>query len=368
MPQHNINNIIASLYDSLIDHDSLSSTLDNMAKQVGAICTDYYLLENNKIIFNSIGGSISEAQNDHIRYFHDINPRINYINSLKQNDLFCDIDYIGREKMSKMAFYQDFLRRYKTGICLAAAPLKTQSQQALSGFHYHYDAGPPTEDQRQLAKIFLRHIGSFSRLKSHFRSEHFEDYSYRNKNEKYQAIIVFDQSLNIRFVNDLANYFNQNFRIIENSKLNLDKFLNKNSFISSLKECKSFFSSIFRLKIGEFHHFNCSLFLTPPFDIGKFNIAKISHGSFVIFIDYRPENKINTHVAMLRFVYDLTPMEAEVSQEILNGYSASEISSKRGVTINTTRTQIQSVLQKTGQKRQSDLIRLIYSLSHSMGS
>lgn len=64
----------------------------------------------------------------------------------------------------------------------------------------------------------------------------------------------------------------------------------------------------------------------------------------------------------LRALYGLTPAEAQLARTLTMGKSIAEISSIRGVSINTTKTQLNSLLGKTGLHRQVDLVRLLTAM------
>lgn len=61
-------------------------------------------------------------------------------------------------------------------------------------------------------------------------------------------------------------------------------------------------------------------------------------------------------------VFELTLAEAQVASQLARGLSAVEIATARGVSTQTVRAQIRAVFEKTGIKRQSDLIRLLVEM------
>lgn len=64
----------------------------------------------------------------------------------------------------------------------------------------------------------------------------------------------------------------------------------------------------------------------------------------------------------LSALFGLSASEAEVAVALSLGDRPEEIASRRGVRISTVRTQLSSILSKTGTARQADLVRLIASL------
>lgn len=57
--------------------------------------------------------------------------------------------------------------------------------------------------------------------------------------------------------------------------------------------------------------------------------------------------------------FALTGAEADVLNELSSGASAKEIAERRQVQVSPVRTQIRGLLEKTGSRRQADLVRLL---------
>ena len=67
--------------------------------------------------------------------------------------------------------------------------------------------------------------------------------------------------------------------------------------------------------------------------------------------------------AALAVLYDLTPAETRVTEMIAEGRTQAEISFELGIAPTTVKTHLQRVFDKTGAKRQSELVKLVASLS-----
>ncbi|MBO1075358.1 helix-turn-helix transcriptional regulator [Roseomonas marmotae] len=61
-------------------------------------------------------------------------------------------------------------------------------------------------------------------------------------------------------------------------------------------------------------------------------------------------------------LFGLSPSEAGVAAAMASGLSPEEIAQQRAVRVNTIRTQIKSIMSKTGTRRQGELLRLLLSL------
>lgn len=62
---------------------------------------------------------------------------------------------------------------------------------------------------------------------------------------------------------------------------------------------------------------------------------------------------------LLHGLFDLTPAETRIAQALVNGRRLGELASQTGVSVETLRTQLKSVMGKTGTRRQVDLVRLL---------
>jgi DNA-binding CsgD family transcriptional regulator len=83
----------------------------------------------------------------------------------------------------------------------------------------------------------------------------------------------------------------------------------------------------------------------------------------VLFGD--PDAKRAISPDLLQTFYDLTPAEAELVGLLAEGVSLEEAAKRRGVTINTVRSQLKNVFAKTDTNRQGELIRLVLTGSVS---
>jgi DNA-binding CsgD family transcriptional regulator len=65
----------------------------------------------------------------------------------------------------------------------------------------------------------------------------------------------------------------------------------------------------------------------------------------------------------LALLYDLTPAESLIFELIANGQTPSEIAAMLGIAASTVKTHLLRVFDKTGCRRQADLVKLAASMS-----
>ncbi len=94
--------------------------------------------------------------------------------------------------------------------------------------------------------------------------------------------------------------------------------------------------------------------------LGDWARYSFTQASFLVFLDEVPAAPGPD--ASLRSRYGLTPTEIRVATALAEGLSVRAIADRHGVTYETARSQIKSVLSKTGTSRQAELVALVAKL------
>ncbi len=114
---------------------------------------------------------------------------------------------------------------------------------------------------------------------------------------------------------------------------------------------------------------NCATKLIEPISQEVLSIyavkADTTHddGSHTLCTLFIVSNFLGLYVdtSALRSTYGLTPAEARLAQQLVNGDALTAIAEKLGLAHNTVRNQLKSIFSKTGTKRQAELVGLILS-------
>ncbi len=103
----------------------------------------------------------------------------------------------------------------------------------------------------------------------------------------------------------------------------------------------------------------------PPYKVfvwplvGRGGAGRIDEERALVLIN-DPDDGSSSLALHLDRLYALTPAEAKVTIQLLEGLSPAEIGARNEVSENTVRTQIKSLLLKTDTSRQGELVALIY--------
>lgn len=87
-------------------------------------------------------------------------------------------------------------------------------------------------------------------------------------------------------------------------------------------------------------------------------------GVVMFIFESKPDNDQSS--ADVARIFGLTKTEARLTLATANGMTATEYSTKHGISINTAYSQIKDILAKTGTRRQAELIKLVLEHSPSL--
>jgi len=92
------------------------------------------------------------------------------------------------------------------------------------------------------------------------------------------------------------------------------------------------------------------------------SVQRNSTGAELLLLVTDPTTPVTFPDEILRTAYRLTPVEIEVANGLLMGFTTDEIATLRHVSVSTVRQQLKNMLEKTETSRQSDMVRLFMSL------
>ena len=101
-----------------------------------------------------------------------------------------------------------------------------------------------------------------------------------------------------------------------------------------------------------------SIVITPLGENKTVLGLNVPQATAAIFIS-DSEQQQDLSSVLLRGLYKLTKAEAKLVNELVNGFSPNEIAERFGISKHTVRAQLKAIFQKTGTKRQTELVKLV---------
>ena len=112
---------------------------------------------------------------------------------------------------------------------------------------------------------------------------------------------------------------------------------------------------------------------SPPYVVALMPVSAAGrifqrHGAAVLALVSDPGWEPDLSSRRLQRVFGWTEAEAEVAREIAAGTSLRDVAERRGVGVETVRTQLKSVFRKAGVSSQAGLVRLLTNAAATLRS
>jgi DNA-binding CsgD family transcriptional regulator len=309
----------------------------------------------------------SKTRQAYFEHYHEVNP---YFQRAVRYER---AGFIGRSRLvcapnefDEMEFHQDFFR----SLDLFHACRMTALSEG--GFTANLDLARPkkmgifTDEEEQLMRFLMPHLQRAFRI-----TNLISDLSDENKflavalDKLPQGVIVVSRNGHILFLNSSAKRITDAHDGVSIDRQRTLRALNSNDTHLLLKLIAT--ASQPSLD-GELSHGGIlqldrpagrrplSLLIAPlSQDKADLNFRQ---PSALIFIT-DPELKMEPGESVMQRLYRLTPTEARLTMLLTQGKSLAEASAELRVTHNTTRTHLKRIFQKTGARRQSELVKLL---------
>ena len=97
-------------------------------------------------------------------------------------------------------------------------------------------------------------------------------------------------------------------------------------------------------------------------DEGSTLVCRVEVNDFTVWVLFSDDEDLDRRLAVARAVYGLSEAQTRLAREIANGAELAEAAGEMGITLNTARTHLRRMFDKTGVRSQPALLRMILSL------
>jgi len=277
-----------------------------------------------------------------------------------------DEHLISRNELHRTRFHADFLRmadlEHGMGLFLG-----NDTDQSLVVLTINRSArhGCFTDAERELAKRLLPHLRNAYALHGRFRGLQRRERAYRSALDRLeQPVILVSGQGAVLFANEYA-------RQVEANDCCLQRRQGKPTAVHSPDDAL-LQATLARVVSGDTEGGSLTLPLhdragrvsalvticpTPPPVF-----ADLSHGDVAaaIFVRSLQPKRVPEDV---QAAFGLTPAEFRLARKLAGGFTLEEASARLGISKNTARTQLRGLFEKTGTRRQSELVALLHRAS-----
>jgi len=378
----NVQETLISIYDAAIDQSRWQQALDNITAMVGASSASLLMVSTRAgaragippLSLSVLSGQLAALDPEVVEQYitkHAVleTDAWRVLRNLPPGTLVTDdVVYPDLQSVRSRADYQYLINSLNLFRRMMARLNDNRSWYDAIAFQWHRDVTEiPTEAVEQ-AKILLPHLSKAFHLA---RGNH-------ELRQRYQAVIgaldkvqigvcIADEDARLVICNQEAR------RILEMDdglRLNQEERLVVNDSTVDSK-LRTAIEQIALTAAGQALQTGETLLIDRPSDqhpfmvdvmpirdtLGEFKQGMA--GALITIID--PSNHRPFQTGRVAMAYGLSEAEAEVCRFVVEGKSNQAIADERSVSLDTVKTQVKSIMSKTGTKRRADLIRLVVS-------
>ena len=299
------------------------------------------------------------------RYYGTIDEWREAALNLPEDEGVFGYELCSKALLEKTEFYNDFLVKFDSRLYWTIATEKRMSRLESISLYQGWNDNPPGQDGLDLLQLILPHLKAALRIRRQLVAADMVKREFEEAlNCLDQGIVLLDQSGSCLFVNAVAHRIvnrREGLSIAKsrlwvtspNERTRLDALIRQtctNDFVNgkggsvaiSRHGKKPFSISV--------HRFRCE----QP--------TALKRAVVIVFIA-DSEQTLKTSPEATACLYGLTPAESRLTELLLSGLSLSEAADQNEVARETVRSQLKSIFNKTGVRRQTELLRLLSGIS-----
>lgn len=387
-----LDHLIGRLYEAVMEPDLWCEVMTLCARYVGGVAGHMLTIDkrSNQPVFSVCGGEIATLDHEgaYVEHYMAIDPRLksNMLSNAPLHDWrFCH-GYLDQKFVDRDEFYQDFLIPIGGRYMLAAWVDDNPELHSVIGLHRSSKHSPFNEADRAAAQHFGHHLQRALRLHTNTKSLQAKaDLGSSVINALVWPLFIVDSKARVLLLNtkaeqvltdasgDLIYYSGMLACRNPISASTLSKLItqatgqpatggvmslhdsaDRQVLITPLTANSALASDWQRpMALVLIKDHNTSVPWDGAVDFGKLSAEALSNFGVKEPME-DPRNRLDRFIK----TYRLTHRETDVLLGLMEGYAPKEIAERHGVSRNTVRSQVASLLQKTACKRQKDLIRL----------
>ncbi len=369
----NYSQVIADLYDGVLQPEGLSKGLDGLRRLFQ--CENTLLISwdhaVDRITVLGIAGSIPAMTAEYEKEFQFHDPAKESFNRIPKGGWWIDGQVLGDQGIRSSIFHQEFLRRYEIGSYMASPILRGRKPEGGSSpyrelvisFLRELSAGVFTPADTRSLDLVVPHICNAVRLR--------EQVDALSQAAAISQAILDRIGFGVAVIDERLRVLAHNAR----GELWLRRLGAPSKWSCSSAHLQRPFAEMIAaacgrqpvrvqaanyLAPGELPRQVVVLSLSPP------NRFAVSLGSALALVIVHEERSGHDLLApVLRELYGLSPREILLAESLAIGEDLPTVALRIGVSHETARTQIKAIFQKTGTESRAQLVRLLTTLSYA---
>jgi DNA-binding CsgD family transcriptional regulator/PAS domain-containing protein len=281
---------------------------------------------------------------------------------------------VPRRELVATPYYNEFMRRFDLFHSVVATLLADEKTSAGLAFHYPRRAPIPDAERMELISLLIPHLTQALRI--HRRWAELEE-------AEHAATAAIEQSTTAYFFLDGRGTILRANRRAEEVLRAGDGLVSRGGRLAARlpdddRALQKALGSAATTSLAGGTLPGCTMpvrrgISSPPYVVALMPVSAVGrmfqrHGAAVLALVSDPAWEPDLSSRRLQRVFGWTEAEAEVAREIVEGTSLRDVAERRGVGIETVRTQLKSVFRKAGVSSQAGLVRLVANAAVSLQS
>ncbi len=358
--------IVGNIYDAALDEKLWAGISPAIALMFGAPSTQLQLRDTRTGAIDRLSMTKNydaKAIALYLSYYWQHDPWVNGALKFDPSTVVANKDYIDESRLINSEFYHDYARHYGVFHVVGAVFPVGPGELGAFGVHRPQNAQGFDEPDKALVAGFLPHLQRALQIRRRLLTPTIEHRAAHEALDRtVTATLVVSRDGHILFANRKAEQLFREADAIRSVGNRLavvdrsagDRLARLIRGAADTAACRGA-SPGGVLALERFDRLPLTVLVAP------FRPARDGLGArlpaAILFI--RDSEALNLAGKALQALFGLTPAEATFASALANGKSVEEIATSVGVTLNTARTHVKSVLAKTGTSRQSQLVGLL---------
>jgi DNA-binding CsgD family transcriptional regulator len=366
----NADPLVEKIYSATLQPDLWSAVLDGLAERVGAVGSALFIQRNGNWLGWRASRSLEPAASElTAQFIFADKPLPQRLKDMNRPGFVADHEICEAEEFKQYAFYKGFCE--PCGLLhTAATVINLPMHDLLFLFTTRAkDRSPFSVEELDHLNVFRPHIARAGMLTARLGFEKMRSFTDAFSSISLPAVII-DPDCNIiaknSRIDECAGFIKQrsdavlefnspgSTKILKETAKLLDKRISSSAKSIPIASPDDAHAIAHIIPVGSeyagffdwqsvsskfFHSACCSVIITP---------VSPTHG---------PDK------ALLRALFDLTPAEIKVAEEILHGHNTGKIAGSLGVTQETVRTHLKRIFMKTGVQSQAQLVSVLAGIT-----
>jgi DNA-binding CsgD family transcriptional regulator/PAS domain-containing protein len=359
--------LISAIYEAGIDFSRWPNALARLATAFDAPSAG---LARNGLTADACW-VITSAQeprlaSDYADYYHGVNPIWRLTPATPAGTVQTDNMVMPREQLARTEFFQDFLRPYGIGGMLNAVALLEDGRQTVVTVHARREL---RDDQVALYRLLTPHLRRAVQLNVRLSAASINYAATMEVVDRLDEGVLFvDEVAKVVFANRAAEAL-----FATNGGLRRKADQLQAAIVSETAALHAVIARCGDMDGRQGHALNLTQGLNrPPLTVRVTPVSDNLPGWIIggrpvaIITVSDPGQKIRPQPARLQALFGLTAAQAALAVEILAGDGIQAAADRLGITRATARSHLARIFEKTGARRQAELVRMLMAETASL--